>query len=64
VNEQSRSPHEALAVEESEVALKQSYAEQLGLVLPETKVARYLQIEMKSRSVLKYVLTRNIPLAY
>ena len=55
---------EALAVEESEVALKQDYAQQMGRVLPEGKVARYLQIETKIRSLLKYELAREIPLAY
>lgn len=55
---------EALAVEDDEVALKQSYAQQLSHVLPEAKVARYLQIETKIRSLLKYELAREIPLVY
>ena len=55
---------EALEVEEAEVALKQDYAQQLGRVLPESKVARYLQIETKIRSILKYEFAREIPLAY
>jgi hypothetical protein len=55
---------EALAVEESEVALKQDYAQQMGRVLPEGKVARYLQIETKIRSLLKFELAREIPLVY
>jgi hypothetical protein len=55
---------EALAVEEAEVTIKQSYAQQLGQVLPETKVARYIQIENKIRSLLKFELAREIPLVY
>ncbi|HJT19871.1 MAG TPA: hypothetical protein VJ746_05350 [Nitrospira sp.] len=55
---------EALAVEEEEVALKQSYAERMGQILPPAKVARYLQIETKLRSLFKYDLARLIPLVY
>ncbi len=54
--------NEALAVEESEVVLKQSYADKFGEVLPAAKVARYLQIETKIRSLLRLELARNIPL--
>ncbi|MGE3154897.1 MAG: hypothetical protein AB7G48_10595 [Nitrospiraceae bacterium] len=53
---------EVLAVEAAEVAIKQSYARQFAHVLPEAKVARYLQIENKIRSLLKYELAREIPL--
>ena len=53
---------EALAVEESEVKLRQSYAEKLGKVLPATKVARYLQIENKIRAIVKFELAAQIPL--
>ena len=53
---------EALTVEEGEVALKKSYADKFGGVLPATKVARYLQIETKIRSLLRLDLARNIPL--
>ena len=53
---------EALTVEEGEVALKKSYAGKFGGVLPATKVARYLQIETKIRSLLRLDLARNIPL--
>lgn len=53
---------EALTVEEGEVALKKSYAGKFGAVLPATKVARYLQIETKIRSLLRLDLARNIPL--
>jgi hypothetical protein len=53
---------DALAVEESEVKLRQSYAAKLGKVLPATKVARYLQIENKIRAIVKFELAAQIPL--
>lgn len=53
---------EALAGEESEVKLRQSYAEKLSKVLPATKVARYLQIENKIRAIVKFELAAQIPL--
>ena len=53
---------EALAVEESEVKLRQSYAAKLGKALRATKVARYLQIENKIRAIVKFELAAQIPL--
>jgi hypothetical protein len=53
---------EALAVEESEVKLRQSYAAKLEKVLPGTKVVRYLQIENKIRAIVKFELAAQIPL--
>ena len=53
---------DALAVEESEVKLRQSYAAKLGKVLPATKVARYLQIENKIRALVRFELAAQIPL--
>lgn len=53
---------EALAVEESEVALKKLYAGKFSEVLPTAKAARYLQIETKIRSLLRLDLAREIPL--
>ena len=53
---------DALAVEESEVKLRQSYAGKLGKVLPAKKVARYLQIENKIRALVKFELAAQIPL--
>jgi hypothetical protein len=53
---------DALAVEESEVKLRQSYSTKLGKVLPATKVARYLQIENKIRAIVKFELASQIPL--
>ena len=53
---------DALATEEAEVKLRQSYAAKLDKVLPATKVARYLQIENKIRAILKFELAQQIPL--
>ena len=53
---------EALAADEAEVKLRQSYAAKLDKVLPGTKVARYLQIENKIRAILKFELAQQIPL--
>ena len=53
---------EALAIEESEMKLRQSYAGKLGKALPATKVARYLQIEKKIRSIVNFELAAQIPL--
>ena len=55
---------EALAVEESEVKLKESYAEKFEAVMPAAKVARYLQIETKIRSLLRHDLAQHIPLVH
>lgn len=55
---------DALAVEEAEVKLKKSYAEKIGNVLPAAKTARYIQMEMKIRSMLKAELAQEIPLVY
>lgn len=53
---------EALAVEESEVKLRQTYAAKLDKVLPATKVARYIQMESKIRAIVRYELATMIPL--
>ena len=53
---------EALAIEGSEVKLRQSYAAKMGKVLPGTKVVRYLQIESKIRALVKFELAAQIPL--
>ena len=51
-----------LAIQADEVKLMQSYVPKLDKVLPATKVARYLQIETKIRSIIKYELAANVPL--
>ena len=53
---------EALAIEEAEVTLKQSYVPKLETALPTAKVARYLQIETKIRALVRYELADKIPL--
>jgi hypothetical protein len=55
---------EALSADEQEVKLKRTYAEKLGKVLPATKVARYIQLENKIRSLIKFELAQQIPLVY
>ena len=55
---------DALSVEEQETKLKRSYSEKLEKVLPYTKVARYIQIETKVRSLIRMELAQQIPLAY
>jgi hypothetical protein len=55
---------DALSVEEQETSLKRTYAEKLEKVIPPTKVARYIQMETKIRSLLKMELAKQIPLAY
>ena len=53
---------DVLAIEESEVKLRKSYADKLAKVLPGKKAARYLQIESKIRALVRYELAANIPL--
>jgi|SRR5215831_134603 len=55
---------DALSVEEQETSLKRTYAEKLEKVIPPTKVARYIQLETKIRSLIKMELAKQIPLAY
>jgi hypothetical protein len=56
--------NEALSVEEQEVKLKRSYAEKLAKVLPATKAARYIQMETKIRSLIRFEMAQQIPLVY
>ena len=53
---------DALAVEDSEVKLRQTYAKKLEPGLPATKIARYLQMENKIRAIVKFDLAGQIPL--
>jgi hypothetical protein len=53
---------EAIAIEVAEVNLKQSYVPRLTKILPEVKVARYIQIENKIRALIRYELAEFIPL--
>lgn len=54
--------HEMFSIKYSELKLQKSYAAKLSKVLPETKVARALQIENKIRAILNYQLAAQIPL--
>jgi Spy/CpxP family protein refolding chaperone len=56
--------NDALAEEADEVKMKRSYVDKLGQVLPSTKVARYIQMETKIRSLLRRELAQQIPLIY
>jgi hypothetical protein len=53
---------ESIAIDAAEVSLKQSYVPKLEAVLPEAKVARYIQIENKIRAAIRYELAGGIPL--
>ncbi|MGH8701234.1 MAG: hypothetical protein ACREVR_08710 [Burkholderiales bacterium] len=53
---------EVIAIEQSEVNLRKSYADKLAKALPGKKAARYLQIESKIRALVRYELAANIPL--
>src|SRR5689334_3873744 len=55
---------EVFSVEEQELKLKRTYADKLGKVLPATKVARYIQLENKIRSLIRFELAQQIPLVY
>jgi len=54
--------NEAIAIEDAEVRLKNSYVPRLEKVIPGMKVARYIQIENKIRAIGKYELAAQIPL--
>jgi hypothetical protein len=54
---------ELVAIEKAEAGLKASYVPKLSKVLPQKKVARYLQIENKIRAAVKYELAAGVPLA-
>ena len=53
---------EVLAIQESELKLLQTYIPKLENVLPEVKVARYIQIESKIRAMVRYAAASNVPL--
>ena len=55
---------DVLSVEEQETKLKRTYADKLEKVLPYSKVARYIQIEQKTRAFIKMKLPQQIPLVY
>jgi hypothetical protein len=51
-----------LAIQNDEAKLQQTFVPKLERVLPEVKVARYIQLENKVRAVLRYSLASKIPL--
>jgi hypothetical protein len=53
---------ELVAIEQAEAGLKAASVPKLSKVLPQKKVARYLQIENKIRAAVKYELADKIPL--
>ena len=53
---------ELVAVEQAEAGLKTSSVPKLRKVLPEKKVARYLQLENKIRAGVKYEVAGGVPL--
>ncbi len=53
---------DSLALQADEVKQMQSYVPKLEQVLPATKVARYLQIENKIRTIIRYEVADEIPL--
>ena len=53
---------EMLAIQNDESKLQQTFVPKLERVLPEVKVARYIQLENKVRAVLRYSLASKIPL--
>ena len=54
--------NEYMSIEEGEVQLKRSYVPKLEKALPMNKVVRYLQLETKVRSAIKYDMAKRIPL--
>ena len=53
---------EALAVDQAEARVKESYVPKILAALPATKAARYIQIENKIRAAIRYELAEGIPL--
>ena len=54
--------NEYFSIEDTELKLQRTYAAKLEKALPAAKAVRYLQIENKIRSAIKYDLAANIPL--
>ena len=52
-----------LAIEESEIKMKKSFAGKLAKALPGRKATRYMQLENKIRALVKYELAGEVPLA-
>ncbi len=54
--------NEVMLIETLTMTLHQAYLPEFRKILPETKVARYYQIENKVQAALMYELASNIPL--
>lgn len=54
--------NEKLAIEQAEAQRDRVFAPKLNAVLPTRKVVRYLQIEAKVRALVRYEISKNIPL--
>ena len=54
---------EFLEIQMIEAKLQSAYVPKISMVLPATKVARYLQIENKVRALVRYDLANSVPLA-
>ena len=53
---------EYLDIEGDRQALRKAYLPKFRKILPETKVARYFQIEQKIHAIMSFELAENIPL--
>jgi len=53
---------DSLSIDSDHQKLRQSYLAKFRGVLPDTKVARYYQLESKIDAVMEYELARRIPL--
>jgi len=53
---------EMLAIQQAELKVKESYLPKFRKVIPETKVARFLQIENKIDALIRLELAADIPL--
>ncbi len=53
---------EFMAIHEEEVKVKESYLPRFRKVLPEQKVARFLQIENKIDAIVRFELSTSVPL--
>jgi len=53
---------EMLAIQQAELKIKESYLPKFRKVVPEVKVARFLQIENKIDALIKLELAADIPL--
>ena len=53
---------ESLSIDSGHLKLRQSYLAKFRDVLPDTKVARYYQLENKIEAVLRYEQAKRIPL--